>query len=75
MSTRVIDETILRIFFPKTFEVTAAMSSHTIGVTSQTVSASPLSYACSMASTINFYDKDITNNQGPSLLFKTSAPA
>ena len=73
LSTRIIDDTTLRFYFPMTLEVNSEMILEAFAATTWYVSASPLSH--SLASTLNSLDKGIKNNQGPPLLLKIPSPS
>ena len=61
MSTRVIDETTLRIYFPMKPEVTAKIPSIFASIPSMFTTAGS-----------HDNDKDINNNQGPPMLLYTN---
>ena len=65
-STRVIDETTLRMYFPRTPEVTATIPY---------VSASSVLHSTSTTFNLHDKDKDFTNDQGPPLLLNTPKPS
>ena len=66
MNTRVINDTTLRIYFPRIPEVTATIPS---------VSASSLLHLSVSTSDSHDKDKDFKNNQAPPLLLNTPSPS